>query len=312
VEELVSRNAAAFEALRDPLALSFDDFIRTSSDPRHRPAAERLWRACAARGDVYLKQYEGLYCVGCEQFYRDGELTGGRCPEHGTEPAVVSERNWFFRLSRYAGELHEAISSGRLRVEPAARRNEVLAFIAAGLEDFSISRSRERAHGWGIPVPGDPDQVMYVWWDALGNYISALGYGADDDGADRDDTGGDGSGGGEYRRWWLGSDRRVHLAGKGVLRFHAVYWPAMLLSAGQPLPTDVLVHDHLTIGGHKISKSGGTAEADSAVLQGGRGPGDHDCCRTWPAVRLPAWPGDSPWVITQGDDHRSRLAEVAN
>ena len=238
----VDRNAAAFAALRGPLDLSFDDFIQTGSDPRHRPAAERIWRACAARGDLYSRQYEGLYCVGCEQFYRPAELNSGRCPEHGTEPEAVSEQNWFFRLSRYAGPLHELISSGQLRVEPAARRNEVLAFIAAGLEDFSISRSTQRAHGWGIPVPGDPGQVMYVWWDALCNYISSLGYG----------TGGPG-----YRRWWLGSDRRVHLLGKGVLRFHAVYWPAMLLSAGEPLPTDVLVHDYLTIDGRKISKSAG-------------------------------------------------------
>jgi methionyl-tRNA synthetase len=242
VTDLVSRHAAEFEGLRGPLDLSFDDFIRTGSDPRHRPAAERLWRACAERGDVYRRTYQGLYCVGCEQFYRAAELAAGRCPEHGTEPELVAEQNWFFRLSRYGGELHELISSGRLRVEPAARRNEVLSFIAAGLEDFSISRSRERAHGWGIPVPGDPGQVMYVWWDALCNYISSLGYG----------TGGDG-----YPYWWRGSGRRVHLLGKGVLRFHAVYWPAMLLSAGEPLPTDVLVHDYLTAGGRKISKSGG-------------------------------------------------------
>jgi methionyl-tRNA synthetase len=240
VADLVRRNAAAFEALRGPLALSFDEFFSTGSDPRHRPAVERLWRACAARGDLYRRRYEGLYCVGCEQFCQQAELAGGRCPDHGTEPELVREENWFFRLSRYAGPLHELIGSGRLRVEPAAKRNEVLAFIGAGLEDISVSRSRERAHGWGIPVPGDPDQVIYVWWDALGYYISALGYGDDAE---------------DYRRWWAGGGRRVHLLGKGVSRFHAVYWPAMLLSAGEPLPTDVLVHDYLTVDGRKISKS---------------------------------------------------------
>jgi methionyl-tRNA synthetase len=240
--ELVGRYAAAFAGLREPLALSFDDFIRTSSDPRHRPGVERLWQACADRGDLYQKHYEGLYCVGCEQFYKPAELPGGLCPEHRTEPQVVAEENWFFRLSRYAGQLHDLISSGRLRIEPAARRNEVLGFIAGGLEDFSVSRSTARARGWGIPVPGDPGQVIYVWWDALGNYITAPGYGTDAAG---------------YRRWWAGADRRVHVAGKGVLRFHAVYWPAILLSAGEPLPTDILVHDYLTIGGRKISKSGG-------------------------------------------------------
>jgi methionyl-tRNA synthetase len=240
--QLVDRNAAAFEGLHGPLSLSFDDFIRTSRDPRHRPGVERLWRACAEAGDLYRKHYTGRYCIGCEQFYPPAELAGGRCPEHGTEPALVAEENWFFRLSRYADRLYELISDGALRIEPVARRNEVLAFIAGGLADFSISRSRERARGWGIPVPDDPDQVVYVWWDALGNYLSALDYGGNEAG---------------YRRWWLGADRRVHLVGKGVLRFHAVYWPAMLLSAGVPLPTDILVHDYLTVDGRRLSKSSG-------------------------------------------------------
>ncbi|MFI7523265.1 methionine--tRNA ligase [Micromonospora globbae] len=243
-QDLVDRNAAAFEALREPLALSFDDFIRTSRDPRHRSGVERLWRACAASGDLYRKHYEGLYCVGCEQFYTEAELRDGRCPEHDTAPQRVTEQNWFFRLSRYQDRLHDLIESGRLRIEPAARRNEVLSFIAAGLDDFSVSRSQTRARGWGIPVPGDPDQVVYVWWDALGNYVTALDYAHH---------------GPDYRRWWADSPRRVHLLGKGVVRFHAVYWPAMLLSAGEPLPTDILVHDYLTADGRKISKSTGVA-----------------------------------------------------
>jgi methionyl-tRNA synthetase len=254
VAALVDRNASAFAALARPLSLSFDDFIRTGSDPRHRPGVERLWRACAASGDLYRKRYEGLYCIGCEQFCRPAELPGGLCPEHGTGPERVAEENWFFRLSRYAGRLNDLISSGRLRIEPAARRNEVLGFIAGGLEDFSASRSTARARGWGIPVPGDPGQVIYVWWDALGNYITAPGYG---------------TGGEDYGRWWTGADRRIHLVGKGVLRFHAVYWPAILLSAGEPLPTDILVHDYLTIGGSKISKSGvvaGNETADPVAL----------------------------------------------
>ena len=277
--ELVDRNAAAFAKLAGPLALSYDDFIQTSSDPRHPAGAQRLWRACAERGDLYLKEYQGLYCVGCEQFYREAELAGGRCPEHGTIPQLVSERNWFFRLSRYGGQLHDLISSGRLRVEPAGRRNEVLAFIAAGLEDFSISRSTQRAHGWGIPVPGDPGQVMYVWWDALGNYISALGYGGQ---------------AGEYERWWRHGDRRVHLVGKGVLRFHAVYWPAMLLSAGEPLPTDVLVHDYLTTDGHKISKSGGgTPDPVALARQFGT-----DSVRWWLLREVPRV-GDADFTVAR-------------
>ena len=250
--ELVDRNAAAFQTLREPLALSFDDFIRTSRDPRHRPGVERFWRACAEAGDLYRKHYEGLYCVGCEQFYTAAELPRGRCREHDTQPQLVAEENWFFRLSRYQDQLHGLISSGRLRIEPAARRNEVLGLIATGLEDFSISRSHTRARGWGIPVPNDPDQVIYVWWDALGNYITALDYGR---------------GGQDYQHWWVRNQRRVHLLGNGVLRFHAVYWPAMLLSAGEPLPTDILVHDYLTVDGNKISKSTGSAIDPVALVE---------------------------------------------
>ncbi|MEV4162737.1 methionine--tRNA ligase [Nonomuraea dietziae] len=230
VQEFVDRNARAFEELREPLALSFDSFVRTSRDPAHRQGVERLWRATAH--DVYQRHYSGLYCVGCEQF-----ATEDTCPEHGGPLQVVEEKNWFFRLSRYQDRLRELIADGRLRVEPAARRNEILAFIEAGLEDISISRSQERARGWGIPVPGDPSQVVYVWWDALANYVTALD---------------------DYERWWA-RGRKIHLVGKGVIRFHAVYWPAMLLSAGEPLPTEIYVHDYLTVEGRKISKSSGSA-----------------------------------------------------
>jgi methionyl-tRNA synthetase len=250
--ELVNRNAGIFAGLREHLSLSFDDFIRTSSDPRHRPGVERLWRACAARGDLYRRDYEGLYCVGCEQFYAEDELVDGSCPEHGTRPQLIAERNWFFRLSRYADRLRAEITSGRLRIEPASRRNEVLGFLDGGLTDFSVSRSVERARGWGIGVPGDPSQVIYVWWDALGNYITALGYGAR------------GARASDYQRWWVEANRRVHLVGKGVLRFHAVYWPAILLSAGAPLPTEIVVHDYLTVDGSKISKSAPAAQQESS------------------------------------------------
>src|SRR5262249_41184087 len=220
VREFVDRNAESFLALGGALSLTVDDFIRTSRDPRHRPGVEAFWRACA--GDPYRQRYAGLYCTGCEQFYTPADLHEGRCPEHGTEPEQVSEENWFFRLSRYAAPLREAITSGRLRIEPAGRRREVLALIDGGLADFSVSRPAGRAGRWGSPVPGDPEQVSSVWSDALGNYVTALGYGRDG-----------GTDGGAYRRWWAGPDNRVQLLGKGVLRFHAVYWPAMLLASGQ-------------------------------------------------------------------------------
>ncbi|HEY7176526.1 MAG TPA: class I tRNA ligase family protein, partial [Micromonosporaceae bacterium] len=153
----------------------------------------------------------------------------------------------------------------------------VLAFIRAGLRDFSISRSQARARGWGIPVPNDPDQVIYVWWDALGNYVTSLGYGGDT---------------GLLDRWWIGADRRVHLIGKGVLRFHAVYWPALLLSAGLPLPTEIRVHDYLTVGGRKISKSDGTG-IDPVALVDAYGT---DAVRWWLLRDVPRV-GDTDFTV---------------
>jgi methionyl-tRNA synthetase len=258
----VNGKAERFAALRGSLSLSYDDFIRTSVDPRHRPGVERLWRSCGAAGDLYERDYDGLYCIGCEAFLSPDDLVGGLCPEHREPPEHVAERNWFFRLSRYEGELLALLESGRLRVEPEHRRNEVLGFIRGGLADFSVSRSRERARGWGIPVPDDAGQVVYVWFDALGNYISALDYG----------TGGD-----RYRTWWEQSQERVHVIGKGIIRFHAVYWPAILLSARETLPTTIFVHEYLTVGGQKLSKSGGPS-ADPAALAARFGT---DALRWW-------------------------------
>lgn len=243
--EFVTAHAARFAGLADQLAIGFDDFIQTSSDPRHFPAVTRLWQQVAERGDLYRRSYQGQYCVGCEQFYAPAELNDGRCPEHATPAETVREDNWFFRLSAYADQLEAVISSGELLITPDAYRAETLAFIRAGLEDISVSRSARRARGWGIPVPGDPDQVIYVWFDALGNYISALDYAT--------------AGHPTYRRWWTDTDERIHVIGKGILRFHAVYWPAFLASAGEPAPTRIHVHPYLSVDGAKISKSSGTA-----------------------------------------------------
>ncbi|RIQ20678.1 methionine--tRNA ligase [Jiangella rhizosphaerae] len=269
VRQFVDANAARFVALRGPLALSVDDVIRTSADPRHAPGVRRLWERCAARGDFYRRRYTGLYCAGCEQFYAPDELAGGHCPEHGVAPEEVSEENWFFRLSRYQDQLERILESGAVRVEPATKRAEVLAFVRAGLHDLSVSRPADRAGGWGIPVPGDPSQVVYVWWDAVANYVTALGYGsaADDD----------------FAGWWAGSADRVHVVGKGIVRFHAVYWLAQLLSAGLPLPTAILVHDYLTVGGAKIAKSTGVT-ADPAGLARRYGT---DALRWWFVREVP-------------------------
>ena len=160
-----------FARLRKPLSIGFDDFIHTSRDPRHAPAVARLWDKVADRGDLYRKNYTGEYCVGCEQFNTPTELVGGRCAEHGTATETVEEDNWFFRLSAYQGRLEASITSVALHITPAAYQAEALASVRAGLADISVSRSARRARGWGIPVPGDAGQVIYVSFDALTNYI---------------------------------------------------------------------------------------------------------------------------------------------
>jgi methionyl-tRNA synthetase len=249
---LVDRNAAQFAALRDTLNLSFDNFIRTSADERHAEGVRKLWEACAQRGDIYRRTYRGLYCVGCEQFYTEDELINGVCPDHLVAPEVVEEENYFFRLSRYAPDLERLIAAGELRITPQSRKNEILSFIRRGLEDFSISRSQARARGWGIPVPGDAEQVTYVWFDALGNYITALGYA---------------EAGAAYERYWLNGSRRSHVIGKNITRFHAIYWPAILLSAGEPLPHEILVHGFVTLEGRKVSKSLGNSVDPVALAE---------------------------------------------
>ena len=287
-QAFVDRHADRFEALRTPLRLTFDDFIRTSRDPRHEPAVRRLWQAAADNGDLYTRHYEGDYCVGCEQFYDADELTDdGCCADHGTPTERVAEENWFFRLSRYQQHLDELITSDRLTIRPEPFRNEVLSFIRSGLDDISVSRSSERARGWGIPVPGDPSQVIYVWFDALTNYLSALGFG--------DPTNDD-----DHRRWWLDADRRVHVVGKGILRFHAVYWPAFLAAAGQPAPTRIQVHPYLTVDGRKLSKSSGSGAAPTEVTD------------TYGADALRWWFARDVSEVADTDFTTSRLVDRAN
>ena len=291
VAEFVAGNADRFAALQGVLGLSFDDFIRTGSDPRHAAGIVELWRRSVARGDFYRRSYEGLYCAGCEQFYEPAELCAGRCPEHGVPPEPVAETNWFFRLSRYGARIEQAISSGAVRVEPVARRNEVLAFVRSGLRDISVSRPADRAGGWGIPVPGDPGQVIYVWWDALANYVTALGSGE------------------LLETWWAGSAERVHVIGKGITRFHAVYWLALLLSADLRLPTAIYVHEYLTVDGVKLAKSGGNA-VDPEALVGAYGV---DAVRWWllsDVARL----GDTDFTVARLLDryHRDLANGIGN
>lgn len=240
VKEFVDKNAEKFKDLKKALNLSNDDFIRTTEE-RHFKGAQKLWLA-TKKEDIYKKKYKGLYCVGCELFYKPEELDkNGRCFEHPDRiPEVVEEENYFFKLSKYEDWLLNLIENDRLQVIPQIRKNEVLSLIKQGLPDFSISRTKERAHGWGVPIPNDSGQIMYVWYDALANYITALDYAED---------------GELFKKFWIENENRVHVIGKGVSRFHAIYWPAILESVSLPIPKTIFVHGYVNIGGQKISKS---------------------------------------------------------
>ena len=241
--ELLERNVARFKELFDALDISNDDFIRTT-EPRHHKGALALWAKLEEGGDVYRRAYEGLYCVGSESFVTAKDLRPGNlCPDHDEEPIVVREENWFFRLSKYREWLIEEIETDRIEILPESRKNETLSFLKNNeLEDISFSRSIKPGDPeWGIRLESDPTQTMYVWCDALSNYLTALGYGSDDAEAAR-----------TLSTFWPAN---VQIIGKDILRFHAVYWPAMLKAAGLPAPKTLLVHGMITSGGRKMSKS---------------------------------------------------------
>jgi len=236
VKELVDRNSLSFQEMKKALNLSYNDFIRTT-EKRHILGAQKLWKAC--KKDIYKKIYKGLYCVGCEEYYKEEELVEGCCPIHKVKLEEVEEENYFFKLSNYQDKIFELIEKDKIKIIPQARKNEVLSFIQSGLQDFCISRSNERAKGWGIDVPEDPTQKMWVWFDALSNYISALGYARD---------------GEDFNSFWVDGDV-AHIIGKDIVRFHAVYWPAMLISANLKLPDKIITHGFITVDNQKMSKS---------------------------------------------------------
>lgn len=221
----------------DTSGISYDAFIRTTS-PEHKKAVYAFMEKVQAAGDFTEGEYEGLYCVGCEEFKREADLVDGKCPLHNRVPEKRKEKNYFFKLSKYQDALLKHIEENPDFIKPESRRNEVVAFIKRGLEDISVSRQ----HGkWGIDWPGDSTQKIYVWFDALVNYLTAVGY--------PDDKG-------ELAHFWPAD---VHLVGKDIVKFHAIYWPAMLMSAGVPLPKTIFAHGFFTIEGKKISKSLGNA-----------------------------------------------------
>jgi len=235
IQKYCAEYSAKFLPLKEKLNLSYTNFIRTS-DPAHQAAAQEFWKRCAASGDIYKKNYEVKYCVGCEMEKTDSELVNGRCPLHpNLVLETIKEENYFFRFSKYQTALLSFYDSHADFVLPASRFKEIRAFVAAGLQDFSISRLKEKMPH-GVPVPGDDSQVMYVWFDALVNYISTLGWPAATP---------------DFKNYWPG----LQVCGKDNLRPQAAMWPAMLLSAGLPNSRQVLVFGFLTVDGQKISKS---------------------------------------------------------
>ncbi len=237
VQTLVDQNSERFQNLKTPLNLSFDQFIRTTSE-KHMKGAQKLWKLCEK--DIYKKKYSGLYCVGCETFYKDGEFENNICPNHNRKLELVTEENYFFALSRYSEKIRDVIQSDMLKIEPTFRKQEMLNFIDKGLEDFSISRPVERMKGWGVPVPDDDSQRMYVWYDALANYITALDFAKN---------------GKLFQSYWTENPNRIHVIGKDIIKFHAIYWVGMLLSAEIMLPTREYVHGFISVSGQKMSKS---------------------------------------------------------
>ena len=218
------------------LDISFDDFIRTTEE-RHRIGVTTLLDRIRAAGDIYQGVYEGGYCVSCEAFKQEKDLVDGKCPLHNVEPKWIKEKNHFFRLSKYRQALLEHYERNPEALVPEVRRNEILRVIEDRLDDISISRESQK---WGIPVSFDPNSVVYVWFDALINYISAVGFGQDD---------------ALFRRWWPAD---LHVIGKDITRFHCIIWPAMLMSGGLPLPKRVFGHGFVYFKGEKMSKSLGT------------------------------------------------------
>ncbi len=251
VQTLVDKNAKLFQDLAKKLNVSFDVFQKASDKIHHYPSSQKLWEACDQAGDIYKKSYKGLYCVGCETFYTPDELDeNSECFEHpGKKLEEVEEENYFFRLSKYQEQLIQLIEKDDYQIIPNSKKNEALSFIKSGLQDISISRTNERAKNWGVQVPNDSMQKVYVWMDALNIYQSGVGFGWDDN---------------LYNKWWPVD---LHLIGRGILRFHAVYWPAFLSSAGLDLPKKLLVHDYITINGQKMSKTLGNIVDPLEVIE---------------------------------------------
>jgi len=235
-KEFVDEIVKKYQELKKVFNLSNDDFIRTTDKQKHWPTVEKAWLKLKKNNDIYKKKYEGLYCVGCEAFISEKDLIDGKCPIHNKKPETIEEENYFFKLSKYSKKLKDLIEKDKMEIVPVTRKNEILSLIKQGLLDISFSRTRSRLK-WGIKVPDDPTQTIYVWADALVNYISALDY-------DKNSQ--------KFKKYWPAD---IHCLGKDILRFHALIWPAMLLSLGLKLPKRILVHGFINVDHKKMSKS---------------------------------------------------------
>ncbi|MCX6791253.1 MAG: methionine--tRNA ligase [Candidatus Gribaldobacteria bacterium] len=247
--EFCDEISSQFKALKEALNLSTDDFIRTTDQKRHWPTVQAIWKILQESGKIEKKAYQGLYCVGCEAFITAKDLVEGKCPLHNKEPETVEEENYFFKLSEYQEPLKKILENNEIKIIPESRRNEMLNFIKEGLEDVSCSRD-SKVLSWGVPVPDDESQTIYVWFEALINYVSALGYlTADDE---------------KFKKYWPAN---FHFIGKDITRFHTLLWPAMLLGLGIELPKNVFVHGYITVGGKKMSKSLGNVVDPFELVQ---------------------------------------------
>lgn len=236
-QQYVDEMAKVWSETWHKLGIKSTTFIRTTEN-NHRLAVEKFWKIVSANGDIYRGTYVGQYCAGCEAYVNESELLDGLCPMHKTVPQQLKEENYFFRASRYRDQILAYIEANPEFISPESRRNETISFIKSGFGDISISR---KTQGWGIPTPDNDSEVIYVWFDALINYISAVGYGWDEE---------------QFQKKWPAD---LHLVGKDIIKFHCALWPAMLLSAGLPLPKKIFAHGFFTVDGQKISKSLGNA-----------------------------------------------------
>ena len=245
VMDFLDLQAKKTQILFEQLEISYDQYFRTTNKDRHHTGVIALWNKFVEKGDIYEGYYEGYYCVGCESFKTEKDLIDGLCPDHGTKPDFIKEKNYFFKLTKYANQVKTLLQNDTIKIFPESRKNEILSLIDKDVMDISFSRPNKGQVNV-IPVPGDETQGIYVWGDALVNYISALGYGSL--GQDLPES--------LYNIFWNNiNSQKVHILGKDILKFHAFIWPAMLLAAEIPLPSQLIVHGLMQSGGRKMSKT---------------------------------------------------------